>query len=127
MRRNLREHSELSRKIPEYEGKIAVLSNEIKRLNEVLGKYHDETVPGLEEKVRRLSYEGEEYKRRMGEMGEMDKNYQELLGRFRIVSQDLDQKERQVLEYETRMSHISSEVERLNNVLRSKVEEVGSW
>ena len=57
---------------------------------------------------------------------EINKQGQEINSRFRIVSQENEQNVRRVQEYETRMSQISGEIERLNGVLRGKIEDLAN-
>jgi uncharacterized protein YpmS len=54
---------------------------------------------------------------------EVNKQGQEVTARLRIVTQESEQNARRVQEYESRMLQISGEIERLNTVLRSKMEE----
>jgi uncharacterized protein YpmS len=54
---------------------------------------------------------------------EVNKQGQEVTARLRIVTQENEQNARRVQEYESRMLQISGEIERLNTVLRSKMEE----
>jgi regulator of replication initiation timing len=52
---------------------VAILSNEIERLNEILHKYSKEVVPALEEKNRNLALESDEQRRRLAELIEASK------------------------------------------------------
>lgn len=81
------------------ENKVAILSHEIERLNEILHKYSKEIVPSLEEKNRAISLECEEYRRRLTEFVEINKQSQEVAARLRIVTQESEQSARRVQEY----------------------------
>lgn len=110
LRKNFREASDVNRKLPEYENKIALLSKEIERLNDVLLKYNREIVPSLEDKLKNSNLEIDEYRRRLSEMGELSKNNQEIMGRLKVVSQENEQYMRRIQEYEFRMSQITGEI-----------------
>jgi hypothetical protein len=45
---------------------------------------------------------------------------------LKLLAQENEQQGRMLQEYEVRMAQISSEIERLNGVLRSKVEELSN-
>ena len=89
-----------------------------------MAKYSRESIPSLEEKTRKLSFENEDLKRKIAEQGEIIRGNEEILTKFKISVQENEQYARHLQEYEHRMSQISSEVERLNNAMRSKVEEL---
>ena len=87
-RRKVQELSEENRRIGEYENKMAILSKEIERLNELLVKYSREVVPSLEEQAGSLSFENEDLKRKLNELVEMNRGNQELLNQFKMATQE---------------------------------------
>lgn len=98
-------------------------SAELDRLNAILLKYSRETVPALEEKGRLLAVENEEQRRQLAESG---KQGAEATSRVKQLSFDNEQLQRRLQEYESKMGFISAEVERLNGVLRGKVDELAA-
>ena len=130
LRRRLNELAEVNRKVAEYENKIALLSQEIERLNGNLRNKVDENgqlnskaqaltqeidvlkrrnneyeitiTQQWETKWTRITQENEELRRRLNELGEVN---------------------RKVAEYENRIALLSQELERLNGNLRSKMNE----
>ena len=120
-------------KTKEYENKIALLSSEIQRLNDILGKFRGEVenykvkiieyegnlteaskyrmmVQEWESRYNRLTKELEDWKRKHGELTISINEYRGYEGRLK--------------EYENKIAMISSENERLNNMLRKEREEV---
>ena len=125
MRRRLNDLSEANRKISEYENRIALLSQEIERLNMNLRNKVDEN--------KTLSQEVEGSRRRGGEY---EVTIQEWQTKYTRITQDneelrrrltdLGEVNRKVSEYENRMMMLSQELERVNSNLKMKVDENSS-
>ena len=124
LRKRLTELSEVNRKIAEYENQIALLSQEIERLNAMLRNKTDELRQRESEievlkrrnseleysitqewtiKVNRMNQENEELRRRVSDLGEVN---------------------RKLSEYENKITLLSNEIERLNMNLKNKVDEL---
>ena len=124
LRKRLTELSEVNRKIAEYENQIALLSQEIERLNAMLRNKTDELRQRESEievlkrrnseleysitqewtiKVNRMNQENEELRRRVSDLGEVN---------------------RKLSEYENKITLLSNEIERLNMNLKKKVDEL---
>ena len=124
LRKRLTELSEVNRKVAEYENQIALLSQEIERLNAMLRNKTDELRQRESEievlkrrnseleysitqewtiKVNRMNQENEELRRRVSDLGEVN---------------------RKLSEYENKITLLSNEIERLNMNLKKKVDEL---
>ena len=124
LRKRLTELSEVNRKVAEYENQIALLSQEIERLNAMLRNKTDELRQRESEievlkrrnseleysitqewtiKVNRMNQENEELRRRVSDLGEVN---------------------RKLSEYENKITLLSNEIERLNMNLKNKVDEL---
>ena len=109
LRRRLNELAEVNRKVAEYENKIALLSQEIERLNGNLRNKVEEISNWenrnreWENKWARVNQENEELKRRLNDLAEAN---------------------RRLAEYESKITLLSQELERLNGNLRVKMDEI---
>ena len=104
--------TEVNRKVSEYENRIALLSQEMERVNGNL-RIKTEEVMSWESRNRewetkwaRITQDNEELRRRLNDLGELN---------------------RKIAEYENKIALLTQEIERLNGNLRIKVEEVSSW
>lgn len=97
LRRRLQEAGDFNRKLVEYENKIVLLSQETERLNSIIAAKLEEN--------KKLAAQGEEWRRKLGEAGEVS---------------------RRIPEYEQRIAVIIQENEKLQYALRSKTDELGS-
>lgn len=139
----------------EYENRIALMSQEIERLNNALRiKVEESTV--FEKKVRSLDDENDQLRRSQNELEykftqEWQSKITSYESRIRQSSLDRDGVEsrlkqalqeneemrrrlqelsditRKVSEYENRIALMSQEIERLNGTLRIKVDEISGW
>ena len=123
----------LEMRIQEYENKLAMLSSELDRLNHVLGKEREE-----KEKMKLRIYELD------NENGNMKGLIQQWESRYSSVQKEIEiwkkkfidieashnqmrGYEGQLKEYENRIALLSSEIERLNSLLRNRGEDIESW
>ena len=114
--RELREREAL---IIEYENKIALLSQEVERLNSLLKRKGDEinnlnsTISSLEAELNSKEYEISDYKAK--------------ISKLEITIRDLKAKCEQIIALENQVAMLSQEIERLNSMLRGKTSELDNF
>ena len=113
----------------EYENKIALLTQEIERLNMVIKTIHHDfddfrrKYSDLERKFEEMKYYGEknkEYENRIKILLDEVENCRTQLRKFEVC-------ERKLQEAENKIGFLSQEIERLNHILKQKCEELEDW
>ena len=133
LRRRLNDLGDVNRKVSDYENKITLLSQEIERLNGNLRLKLDEN-GNLEREYRAAQQELEMMRRKNSEYEvtitrEWETKYSRITqenSELRSRIGDLGEVNRKVAEYENKIALLSQELERLNNALRIKVDEISS-
>ena len=107
------DNEEMGRRIKEYDNRIVSLTQEIERLNGVLRTKVDEN-EGLQRELKNYEY------RVSSEFQSKITTYE---SRIRQFTSEHEEFSRRVSEYEGRIVSLTQEIERLNGVLRTKVDE----
>jgi chromosome segregation ATPase len=152
LKRRLQDTTTVSKKLPEYENKIAMLSQEIERLNGVLDKRNSEIkglkegeleaenmarqVKQLSDQLKRVSGENEslysEVRQGQEQVRLSNSAVSQLKGEVTEYSRSVEEWKRKandlstskVSEYEQKIAMFSQEIERLNSVLEKKNSEI---
>lgn len=137
LRRNLQELSNVSRKISQYENKIVILSQQLERVNSNLRNKVDDN-NNLETALRNLQQENERLKKSQADYEfRFSQEYQTQISNFdgklkqaqqenqelRRRLQQFSEINRKLADYEAKIVSLSQEIQRLNGILRVKLEE----
>lgn len=126
MRRRLQELADVNRKLAEYENRIALMSQEIERLNGAL-RTRVEELSSWESKFRAVQVENDGLKRAQADMEyrireEMKVQIGSYESQFIMANRQNEELANRNKEYENKITMLIMEVERLNGNLKNKLD-----